>query len=71
MPFSYIEVEDAIAADGLALFAPLPEEHCAMNPNTREGFNIMNKATRAALDPILLEHRDRMYAQHLELPLNL
>ena len=27
--------------------------------------------TDAALDPILLEHRDRMYATHLELPLSL
>jgi len=27
--------------------------------------------TDAALDPILLEHRDRVYATHLELPLAL
>ena len=28
-------------------------------------------AHRAALDPILLEHRDMMYARHLMLPLSL
>jgi hypothetical protein len=27
--------------------------------------------TDAALDPILLQHRDMMYARHLELPLSL
>jgi hypothetical protein len=31
----------------------------------------MDAQTEAALDPILFEHRDMMYAKHLELPLSL
>ena len=62
---------DVYSAAATAMFAPLPEEQCAMNPKTRETFNTMDDATRAALDPIMLAHRDMMYANHLELPLNL
>jgi hypothetical protein len=38
---------------------------------TRAAFNTCDAQTESALDPILLEHRDRVYAQHLELPLSL
>ena len=62
---------DVYSAAATAMFAPLPEDQCAMNPKTRETFNTMDEATREALDPNLLEHRDMMYATHLELPLNL
>jgi len=30
-----------------------------------------DEQTEAALDPLLLKHRDMMYARHLELPLAL
>lgn len=62
---------DVYSAASLALFAPLPEEQCDMNQRTRKTFNMMDDATRAALAPILLAHRDMMYEKHLELPLNL
>ena len=62
---------DVYSAVATAMFAPLPEDQCAMNPKTRQTFETMDDATRAALDPILLAHRDMMYAKHLELPLNL
>lgn len=62
---------DVYSAAAMALFAPLPEPLCAMNPKTRAAFESMDEATRAALDPILLEHRDRIYADHLETPLSL
>jgi hypothetical protein len=55
----------------MALFRPLPHEQCAMKPDTRAAFEALDEETKAALDPILFEHRDRMYAKHLELPLSL
>jgi hypothetical protein len=42
-----------------------------MDPSTRAAFDTIDPATAAAVDPILVEHRDRMYASHLELPLSL
>lgn len=60
---------DVYSAAFMALFAPLPEAQCAMEPFARKAFEYLDDATRAALDPILLEHRDRMYARHLETPL--
>ncbi len=34
-------------------------------------FEWLDAPTLAALDPILLEHRDMMYSRHLALPLSL
>jgi len=62
---------DVYSATFMALFKPLPEAVCAMHPATRAGLEWPDEATTAALDPILIEHRDMMYARHLELPLAL
>jgi glutathione S-transferase len=62
---------DVYSAAFMALFSPLPEEQCVMNPGTRAAFEWLDAPTAAALDPILLAHRDMMYARHLELPLSL
>jgi glutathione S-transferase len=62
---------DVYSATFIALFAPLPHAQCAMDADTRAAFETRDDRTTAALDPILLEHRDRVYAQHLELPLAL
>jgi len=62
---------DVYAATFMALFRPLPHEQCAMLANTRAVFETRDAQTEAALDPILFEHRDMMYAEHLELPLSL
>ncbi|MEO1610765.1 MAG: glutathione binding-like protein [Pseudomonadota bacterium] len=62
---------DLYAAAFMALFAPLPHDQCAMSPPAREAFSMLDEATGAAVDPILLSHRDRIYADHLELPLSL
>jgi glutathione S-transferase len=62
---------DIYGATFMALFAPLPHEQCAMAASTRAAFETRDAQTEAALDPILLEHRDMMYAEHLELPLSL
>lgn len=62
---------DIYSASFVVMFKPLPEEHCPMPAPLRAGFESMDDATRDALDPILFEHRDRIYAEHLELPLTL
>jgi glutathione S-transferase len=62
---------DIYSATFMALFRPLPAEQCAMDEATRAAFSMRDAQTDAALDPILLEHRDMMYARHLELPLTL
>jgi len=62
---------DVYSATATAMFAPLPPPQCDMDAMTRAAFETRDAQTDAALDPILLEHRDMMYAQYLELPLSL
>ena len=62
---------DIYSAACMAVFRPLPEAHCAMHAGTRTAFEWLDGQTEAALDPILLAHRDMMYSRHLELPLSL
>jgi glutathione S-transferase len=62
---------DVYSATSSAMFQPLPHDVCAMEPNTRAAFELRDPVTDAVLDPILFEHRDLMYAEHLELPLAL
>ncbi|HEX5687434.1 MAG TPA: hypothetical protein VFY73_25740 [Ideonella sp.] len=62
---------DIYSATCMALFDPLPHEQCAMDPVTREVFETMDQPTREALAPVLLAHRDRVYADHLQSPLSL
>lgn len=62
---------DVYSATFMALFKPLPEADCAMNAGVRAAFEWLDAETVAAIDPILFEHRDMMYARHLELPLSL
>jgi glutathione S-transferase len=62
---------DVYSATFTALFSPLSPEHCKMDPGMRSAFETRDAQTEAALDPILFEHRDMMYAAHLELPLSL
>jgi len=62
---------DIYSATFMALFKPLPPEHCPIDAANRAVFETSAPATEAALDPVLLRHRDMMYAEHLELPLSL
>jgi hypothetical protein len=52
-----------------ALLQPMPDEQCPMPAMLRAGYTVTDPETLAAADPILLEHRDFIYAEHLELPL--
>jgi glutathione S-transferase len=62
---------DVYSATFTGMFRPLPTEQCKMEPGTRAAFETRDSLTQAALDPILFEHRDMMYAEYLELPLSL
>lgn len=62
---------DIYSATFMGIFSPLPELQCAMDPQIRAAFEHLDAETASALDPLLLEHRDMMYARHLELPLSL
>lgn len=62
---------DIYGAAALGMLRPLPQEVCAMDPATRAAFEFRDPQTDAALDAILLQHRDFMYERHLELPLAL
>ena len=54
-----------------ALVAPLPEEVCAMPAMVRDLYGRLPEQARAALDPALLEHRDAIYRDFMELPVRL
>ena len=62
---------DIYSAAFMALFAPLPPDQCPMPDMLRRGFEAKDADTAKALDPILLEHRNFIYREHLELPLTL
>jgi hypothetical protein len=54
-----------------AMIEPLPPEQCAMLPQFRELYTLKDPELRARVDPLLLEHRDGIYEDYLELPLQL
>jgi glutathione S-transferase len=62
---------DIYSAAFMAILRPLPPEQCPMPDALRVAFETLDEETAKALDPILLEHRDRIYREHLELPLQL
>lgn len=66
-----LSATDVYSATFMALFRPLPEAHCSMHPAIRAAFELVDTETAAAIDPVLIEHRDMMYSRHLELPLSL
>lgn len=65
-----VSAVDIYSATFMALFDPLPDEHCEMNPVSRQALETLDEPTRAALDQVLIEHRDMMYWNFLELPLS-
>ncbi len=60
---------DIMWAAFAALIKPLPEALCPMAPGMRAGFTNDDPAIDAAASPLLMEHRDFIYRQYLELPL--
>jgi glutathione S-transferase len=68
---SSLTAVDVYSATFVAMLRPLPHDACAMDPPTRAAFEYREPATDAALDAVLLAHRDMMYQRHMELPLSL
>ena len=58
-------------ATSAAMIEPLPPELCPMRPDTRAAYRVRDPAVREATEPKLLEHRDFIYREHLELPVRL
>ena len=54
-----------------ALISPLPEPLCAMPGGLRSVYEVTDPALRSACSPELFAHRDRVYREHLELPVRL
>jgi len=48
----------------------LPPEQCPLPEHLRDLFSTMTDAVRAAIDPILIEHRDHVWREHIGLPLD-
>ncbi|HXG18453.1 MAG TPA: hypothetical protein VNN62_05200 [Methylomirabilota bacterium] len=54
-----------------ALIQPLPHELCPMPPSFRKMYTNTDPTIQAAVAPLLLEHRDFIYRNYLELPIDL
>lgn len=52
-----------------ALMKPLPPEQCPIPDVLRAAFEFPQPDIAKALDPVLIEHRDFMYAEYLGLPM--
>jgi glutathione S-transferase len=59
---------DVYAATALSIIAPLAEADCAMPPPIRRAFETLDDDVKSAVTPMLLDHRARMFARHLVLP---
>ena len=53
------------------LLDPLPKEQNPMPDGLRRGFTATDPVVKAALDPILLEHRARIFREHFRDPMEL
>ena len=53
------------------LVQPLPADLCPIDENLRASFVNTDPVIAEALSPKLLEHRDRIYRDHLKLPMDL
>lgn len=62
---------DIYCATFMALFKPLPPEQCPIPEAMRPAFEALDEDTAKALDPVLIEHRNFIYNEYLELPLTL
>ena len=65
-----LTVADITWACFAAMIRPLPPELCPMAEATRATYQMPDPTLEAALDPILIAHRDFIYREHLVLPLD-
>ncbi len=50
--------------------SPLPPEECAMPDFMHDNYSHLTPELVAALDPVLIEHRNRIFQRHIRLPLD-
>jgi glutathione S-transferase len=53
------------------LLDPLPKEQCPMPEAWRPGFTASDPVVKATLDPLLLEHRSRVFREHFRDPMEM
>ncbi len=53
-----------------AMIRPMPQEKCPMSDQLRYLYNNRDAAVDAAIDPVLIDHRDYIYETYLELPMD-
>ena len=53
------------------LLDPLPKEQCPMPEAYRPAFTVSDPVVKTALDPLLLEHRSRIFREHFRDPMEL
>jgi len=53
------------------LIQPLPPDVCPMYEESRHFYTMTDPTWLARVDPLLLDHRDRIYRDHIGLPLRL
>jgi glutathione S-transferase len=53
------------------LLDPLSKEQCPMPEAYRPGFTVSDPMVKAALDPLLIEHRTRVFRDHFRNPMEL
>jgi len=66
-----ISALDVYWATFAALVKPLANELCPMSPGFRASYTTDDPTVVAAMNPILFEHRDFIYREYLELPVDL
>lgn len=62
---------DIYSAAFTALIKPLPDELCPMPKSFRAMYTNTDPVLDAAVEPILLDHRDFIYNEYLKLPIDL
>lgn len=62
---------DIYSSTFAALIQPLPHEQCSMPAPFRKMYTNTDPIIQAAAKPILFEHRDFIYREYLELPIDL
>jgi glutathione S-transferase len=66
-----LSVVDIYSATFMTMFRPMPHDLCPMPEMLRETFEVRSPQEEKALQPALIEHRDFVYREYLELPLTL
>lgn len=69
--FDTLSAIDIYSACFMAMVRPLPITQCPTSPELHAGYGLKDEEILAAVDPLLLTHRDMMYERWLELPMRL